>query len=145
MIPLWPIELLELKRLTKTMNFATKTISVLMSRVWLIAVLMYGFTAVSCSGDDNGPKHDGKYIVTNPVEIIGMTYATLSGEYYPDNLPQAYANGMPMQFGVLSFQHHHASRPTTACRAMSTICRVVTLQPLPLDLFLAPSITHVHF
>jgi hypothetical protein len=100
MIPLWPIELLELKRLTKTMNFATKTISVLMSRVWLIAVLMYGFTTVSCSGDDNGPKHDGKYIVTNPVEIIGMTYATLSGEYYPDNLPQAYANGMPMQFGV---------------------------------------------
>ena len=81
------------------MSFTTKTMSVLMSRVWLIAVLMCGFSATSCS-DDEGKAHDGKYIVTNPVETIGMTYATLSGEYYSDNLPQAYANGMPMQLGV---------------------------------------------
>jgi hypothetical protein len=82
------------------MNFTTQQISGLMGRVWLIAMFMYGFAVTSCSSDNDAKEHDGKYIVTNPVEIIGMTYATLSGEYYPDNLPQAYANGMPMQFGV---------------------------------------------
>lgn len=82
------------------MNFTTQQISGLMGRVWLIAMFMYGFAVTSCSSDNDAKEHDGKYIVTNPITTVGVTYAELSGEFYISNLPAAYANGQAMQLGV---------------------------------------------
>ena len=64
-----------------------------------IMLMLLALTTTSCSDDDD--NRDENYIVTNPVKNVGVTYAELSGQFYPDRLPSAYAsNGQSVQVGV---------------------------------------------
>ena len=56
----------------------------------IATVMLLTLTATSCSDDDD--KTDENYIVTNPVEVVGVTYAEISGQFYPDRLPSVYAS-----------------------------------------------------
>lgn len=65
----------------------------------IAAVMLLAFTTTSCSDDDD--NKDDIYIVTNPVKIVGVTYAELSGQFYPDRLPSAYvSSGQSVQVGM---------------------------------------------
>ena len=64
-----------------------------------IMLMLLALTTTSCSDDDD--NRDENYIVTNPVKNVGVTYAELSGQFYPDRLPSAYASsGQSVQVGV---------------------------------------------
>lgn len=80
------------------MNLKDKYTSTALSTVWLFAALLLGMTT-SCKEDDD-PDID-KYIVTNKPTSVGLTYAELSGEFYPDRVP-TYLNthGYEMQPGI---------------------------------------------
>ena len=60
---------------------------------WMSAVLllMAGEVLSSCNNDDSNEKAGGKaYIVTNQPSAVGVSYAILAGEFYPDNIPSVY-------------------------------------------------------
>ena len=67
------------------MNLKNNYFSTALSTMCLFAVLLLGVTT-SCKNDDDDPNSD-KYIVTNSPETVGATYAELSGELYPDRMP----------------------------------------------------------
>ena len=61
--------------------------------LWMSAVLllMAGEMLSSCNNDDSNEKAGGKaYIVTNQPSAVGVSYAILAGEFYPDNIPSVY-------------------------------------------------------
>lgn len=90
----------KVKKKQITMNFTEKSFSKAKGIIYLIAVLLMCLTA-SCQSDDDEKPNDGKYIVTNPTSNIGVTYAELSGEFYPNNLPKAYtSHGYEILVGV---------------------------------------------
>ena len=65
----------------------------------IAAMMLLALTTTSCSDDDD--NRDKNYIVTNPVKNVGVTYAELSGQFYPDRLPSAYASsGQSVQIGM---------------------------------------------
>ncbi|MBP5714458.1 MAG: hypothetical protein J6X07_07150, partial [Prevotella sp.] len=53
--------------------------------IGIATVMLLALTTTSCSDDDD--NRDENYIVTNPVKNVGVTYAELSGQFYPDRLP----------------------------------------------------------
>ena len=54
----------------------------------LIALLTFGLTT-SCKGDDE--ENDGiNCIITGQPSAVGITYAVLTGEFYPDQIPSSY-------------------------------------------------------
>ena len=82
------------------LNYNNKCFFKAMSQVWLIVtVMLFTLTATSCSDDDENT--DGNYIITDPVKTVGVTYAELSGQFYPDRLPSAYvSSGQSVQVGM---------------------------------------------
>lgn len=59
--------------------------------LWMGAVLMMAVGMSSCSSDDDSnDKKEDRYIITGEPSTIGITYAILTGEFYLDNLPEAY-------------------------------------------------------
>ena len=44
------------------------------------------------SDDENSDKKGGSYIITSQPSMVGITYAILTGEFYPDNIPSAYSS-----------------------------------------------------
>jgi hypothetical protein len=64
--------------------------------VWISAMLMMAVGMSSCSSDDsdddNSDKKGGSYIITSQPSMVGITYAILAGEFYPDNIPSAYSS-----------------------------------------------------
>ena len=65
----------------------------------IAAVMLLTLTATSCSDDDD--KTDGNYIITDPVKTVGVTYAELSGQFYPDRLPSVYkSSSQSVQVGM---------------------------------------------
>jgi len=60
---------------------------------WMSAVLLMMAEAglSSCNNDDsNENAGDKAYIITNQPSAIGVSYAILAGEFYPDNIPSVY-------------------------------------------------------
>ena len=64
--------------------------------IWLSAMLMMAIGMSGCSSDDsddgNNDKKGGDYIITSQPSMVGITYAILAGEFYPDNIPSAYSS-----------------------------------------------------
>ena len=64
--------------------------------IWISAMLMMAVGMSGCSSDDsddeNSDKKGGSYIITSQPSAIGITYAILAGEFYPDNIPSAYSS-----------------------------------------------------
>ena len=62
--------------------------------IWISAMLMMAVGMSSCGSDDsdeeNSDKKGGSYIITSQPSAVGITYAILTGEFYPDNIPSAY-------------------------------------------------------
>ena len=59
--------------------------------VWIGVMLLMVVGMSSCSSDDEtADKNDGTYIITGQPAAIGITYAILGGEFYPDHIPSAY-------------------------------------------------------
>ena len=59
-------------------------------------MLMMAVGMSSCGSDDsdeeNSDKKGGSYIITSQPSAVGITYAILTGEFYPDNIPSAYSS-----------------------------------------------------
>ncbi len=82
------------------MNFTTKNLIKEKCALCLMALILIGLTA-SCSNDESEEEKIGNYIVTNPVESVGVTYVELSGEFYSNKMPKAYnSSGRYMQPGI---------------------------------------------
>ena len=82
------------------MNFTTKNLIKEKCALCLMALILIGLTA-SCSNDESEEEEIGNYIVTNPVENVGVTYVELSGEFYSNKMPKAYnSSGRYMQPGI---------------------------------------------
>ena len=64
--------------------------------IWISAILMMAIGISGCSSDDsddnNNDKKGGSYIITSQPSMVGITYAILAGEFYPDNIPSAYGS-----------------------------------------------------
>ena len=64
--------------------------------IWISAMLMMAVGMSSCGSDDsdeeNSDKKGGSYIITSQPSAVGITYAILTGEFYPDNIPSAYSS-----------------------------------------------------
>ena len=64
--------------------------------IWISAMLMMAVSMSSCGSDDsddeNSDKKSGSYIITSQPSAVGITYAILAGEFYPDNIPSAYSS-----------------------------------------------------
>ena len=62
--------------------------------IWISAMLMMAVGTSGCgsdeSDDENSDKKGGSYIITSQPSMVGITYAILTGEFYPDNIPSAY-------------------------------------------------------
>ena len=64
--------------------------------IWISAMLMLAVGMSGCSSDDNDDENSdkkvGSYIITSQPSMVGITYAILAGEFYPDNIPSAYSS-----------------------------------------------------
>lgn len=64
--------------------------------IWISAMLMLAVGMSGCSSDDNDDENSdkkvGNYIITSQPSMVGITYAILAGEFYPDNIPSAYSS-----------------------------------------------------
>ena len=64
--------------------------------IWISAMLMMAVGTSGCgsdeSDDENSDKKGGSYIITSQPSMVGITYAILTGEFYPDNIPSAYSS-----------------------------------------------------
>ena len=64
--------------------------------IWISAMLMMAVGMSGCgsdeSNDENSDKKGGSYIITSQPSAVGITYAILAGEFYPDNIPSAYSS-----------------------------------------------------
>lgn len=64
--------------------------------IWISAILLMAVGMNGCSSDDsddgNSNKSGGNYIITSQPSMIGITYAILGGEFYPENIPSAYSS-----------------------------------------------------
>ena len=64
--------------------------------IWISAILMMAVGMSGCGSDDsddeNSDKKGGSYIITSQPSAVGITYAILAGEFYPDNIPSAYSS-----------------------------------------------------
>ena len=64
--------------------------------IWISAILMMAIGISGCNSDDsddnNNDKKGGSYIITSQPSMVGITYAILAGEFYPDNIPSAYSS-----------------------------------------------------
>lgn len=62
--------------------------------IWISAMLMMAVGISGCRSDENedenSNKKGGSYIITGQPSTVGITYAILTGEFYPDNIPSAY-------------------------------------------------------
>ena len=64
--------------------------------IWISAMLMMAVGMSGCGSDENddenSDKKGGSYIITSQPSMVGITYAILTGEFYPDNIPSAYSS-----------------------------------------------------
>lgn len=56
--------------------------------LWMGVVLIMVIGMSSCSSDDE--KKDDRYIITGQPSTIGFSHAILTGEFYLENIPEAY-------------------------------------------------------
>ena len=65
--------------------------------IWISAILMMAIGISGCSSDDsddnNNDKKGGSYIITSQPSMVGITYAILAGEFYPDSGNRSFDDG----------------------------------------------------
>ena len=72
-----------------------------MNKIWLIAILVFGFMTSCNSDDDNNKANEGNCIITGQPSAITFTSAVLTGEFYPDRIPSAYGTQYtPISLGI---------------------------------------------